>query len=386
MKNILAASMLLFGISIVAEPVFGEPKVVCEDGMCRLVEEDADAEPAGAVSSRMALGYMQEREFLDFLAGKDASGDGVDFAGMGVALLITVVFLGGLAMNLTPCILPMVPVNLMIIGASAGRGALYGLGMTLAYGTLGLAAAVGGLAFGTIQADPWFNLAVAVVFLVLAFSLCGFFAIDLSRHRASLSGGRKSTGIWAFLMGALSAVLAGACVAPVLIALLVFTADLYSKGNAFALALPFVMGAGMAAPWPLAGAGMKVLPRPGAWMKWVNRVFALIVFAFALWYARLAFIGFSPSVESASRDGHGYIAATVDDFSLEGLKRPVLVDCWASWCKNCSAMDAVLARPAVAAELKKFTFVKLRAEDISKLVKIPSFEGVKGLPAFVLFE
>jgi hypothetical protein len=49
-------------------------------------------------------------------------------------------------------------------------------------------------------------------------------------------------------------------------------------------------------------------------------------------------------------------------------------------------MDAVLARPAVAAELAKFTVVKLQAEDISKLVKIPGFEGVKGLPAFVIFD
>ena len=77
---------------------------------------------------------------------------------------------------------------------------------------------------------------------------------------------------------------------------------------------------------------------------------------------------------------------TCDDFSLEGLKRPVLVDCWASWCKNCAAMDAVLERPKVAVALRNYTLVKLQAEDISKLKKIPGFESVKGLPAFAVFE
>jgi thiol:disulfide interchange protein len=188
-------------------------------------------------------------------------------------------------------------------------------------------------------------------------------------------------------MGALSAVLAGACVAPVLIAVLLFTADLYSKGEVLALALPFVMGLGMALPWPLAGAGMKVLPRPGAWMKWVNRCFAAVVFAFAAWYAWQACRGFSGGRTSAGTDGAvRSLSMTCDDFSLANLKKPVLVDCWASWCKNCTAMDAVLSRPKVAAELEKFTFVKLQAEDISKLVKLPGFAGVKGLPAFVVFE
>jgi thiol:disulfide interchange protein len=175
-------------------------------------------------------------------------------------------------------------------------------------------------------------------------------------------------------------------VAPVLIAVLLFTADLYAKGNLFALALPFVMGLGMALPWPIAGAGMKILPKPGAWMKWVNRIFALIIFAFALFYARLSYMGFAKPSSSIALGESDALYMTCDNFSLEGLKRPVLVDCWASWCKNCSAMDAVLSRPKVSQELRKFTFIKLQAEDISKLIKMPGFTMIKGLPAFVVFE
>ena len=378
--------LLVLAVTLLAPSVDAKPEVVCKDGMCYLVEDEAvsaNAVSVPASSVRLAQGYMGEDEFLRFLSGAD-SGGGMNFQNMGFALLVLAVLLGGLMMNLTPCVLPMIPVNLMIIGKSARRGAFYGLGIALTYGALGLAAAFGSLAFGAIQGSAWFNLGVAAVFFVLALALGGLFHIDFSGRRSAASGLRGLGDFYAFFMGSLSAVLAGACVAPVLIAVLLLTADFYAKGNAPALALPFVMGLGMALPWPAAGAGMKVLPKPGSWMKWVNRFFALVVLAFALWYARLAYIGFFPAPERPAVSGVS--SMTCDDFSLEGLKRPVLVDCWASWCKNCAAMDAVLERPKVAAALRNYTLVKLQAEDISKLKKIPGFESVKGLPAFAVFE
>ena len=383
-------AVLLFVIAAVFAPltVVAEPKTVCKDGMCYLVEDESvstNAAAVSAVSFRLAQGYMGEDEFLRFLSGAE-SDSLTDFRNMGLTLVVLAVLLGGLMMNLTPCVLPMMPVNLMVIGKSARRCAFYGLGIAFTYGVLGVAAAFGSMAFGAIQGNAWFNLAVAVVFLVMALALGGLFHIDFSGYRTSAPGLRGLGDFYAFFMGALSAVLAGACVAPVLIAVLLLTADLYAKGNVLALALPFVMGLGMALPWPAAGAGMKILPKPGAWMKWVNRIFAIVVFAFSLWYARLAYIGFFSASDLVRTVDGGAMAVTCDDFSLEGLKRPVLVDCWASWCKNCAAMDAVLGRPKVAAKLEKFTLMKLQAEDISKLRKLPGFEEVKGLPAFVIFE
>ena len=136
---------------------------------------------------------------------------GLNLASLKLLLLI---LFGGLALNLTPCVLPMIPVNLLVIGKSAVRGLLYGLGIAMAYGALGVAAAVGGLAFGTIQSSPWFNAAVAAVFVALALSLLGVFRIDFSARRFKAG---------AFLMGVLSAILAGACVAPILVSVLLLT-------------------------------------------------------------------------------------------------------------------------------------------------------------------
>ena len=144
-------------------------------------------------------------------------------------------------MNLTPCVLPMVPINLMVIGKSAARGVWYGAGIAVAYGALGVVASVGGMAFGEIQSSAWFNGIVAAVFVVLALALFDVFFIDLSKYRkvdGAAERRAKAPLLFAFSMGALSAVLAGACVAPILISVLLLTADLFAKGNWFALGLP----------------------------------------------------------------------------------------------------------------------------------------------------
>jgi thiol:disulfide interchange protein len=94
----------------------------------------------------------------------------------------------------------------------------------------------------------------------------------------------KQGTVAAFVAGAVSAILAGACVAPILIAVLLLTTDYVAEGAYWALCLPFVLGLGMAAPWPIAGAGLTFLPRPGAWMVWVKKIFAVIVLLFAGYY------------------------------------------------------------------------------------------------------
>ncbi|MGN0832027.1 MAG: cytochrome c biogenesis protein CcdA [Kiritimatiellia bacterium] len=405
MRTWLPAGLLFAGFAALS--AFAEIQVIngqqfeCRDGMCVPVGAAAtggDLPEHGAVADgravRMVQGYVEPAAFVRWLQDGAEPSDLMSASRSGafaVGLVLLLTLLGGLALNLTPCVLPMIPINLIVIGRSAQRGAAYGLGIAVAYGALGVAAAVGGLAFGTIQSNPWFNALVAVVFLALALSLLDVWFLDLSRFRTGASsvltaGGRLPAWLVPLLMGLLSAVLAGACVAPILISVLLLTADWFGKGQVMALGLPFVLGLGMALPWPFLGAGLRVLPKPGAWMRSVNRVFAAIVLGFAVWYGRLAWQGFARSGASDVRPDAASLAMTPATFSLAGLQRPVLVDCWASWCKNCAAMDRVLSEPEVRKALEPFTVVRLRAEDLAELRRLPGFDGVRGLPAFVVFE
>ncbi len=413
------ATALLAQVSTYAVPSFGdfEPverppahsgeasapgggRVVCENGVCRIVYDDEAADvqsaAAGAVpekATRMILGTRSADEFVAFLENAESDAKGGRFESF-TWLTLLLAILGGIALNLTPCVLPMIPVNLIIIGKSPLRGAVYGLGMAVAYGLLGLLASFGLVAFGAIQSSPWFNAFVAAVFAVLAASMLGFFSIDLSRYRPGAVNAEQSRAslVVPFFLGALSAVLAGACVAPILISVIVLTARLSAEGNYFVLALPFALGLGMALPWPFLGAGMKVLPKPGAWMKYVNKAFGVLILLFAAWYAYLAYGGWTaPADEEVVSDGESVECVPANFESAfaaaKATGRPVFVDCWATWCKNCTAMEkTTLADERVRKALGRFAVIRLDATDIGEFKKLAPFRDVQGLPAFAVFE
>lgn len=127
--------------------------------------------------------------------------------------------------------------------------------------------------FGTINASPWFNAGIAVLFVVLALAMFDVLSVDFSRwsSRFRVGEARRGTFLVAFTMGGVAALLAGACVAPVVIQVVLFASNLYATGTTAALALPFLLGLGMALPWPIAGGGIAALPKPGAWMVRVKQ-------------------------------------------------------------------------------------------------------------------
>ena len=353
-------------------------------------------------------GYRGSDDFLEQVHNAE---NGVKerglFEGRGPLAILLIVFLGGLALNLTPCVLPMIPINLAIIGAgtqagSRGRGFLlggvYGAAMAVVYGILGLVVILTAGTFGTINASPWFNVAIAVVFVALALAMFDVFEIDFSRFSSSVGTGGASRGslALAFGMGAIAALLAGACVAPVVIQVVLFSSNLYAKGSVIALGLPFVLGIGMAIPWPIAGAGLTHLPKPGVWMVRVKQALGVVILATAVYYGYLAYSLFADrwvdagevtsSVEALVKDGWH---ASLD----EGLavarreKKPVLIDMWATWCKNCLTMDkTTLADPTVKAALDGYVKIKFQAEhlDESPAREVIERLGGIGLPTYAI--
>jgi thiol:disulfide interchange protein len=353
-------------------------------------------------------GYLGTDDFLQFVRNAE---NGVQerglFEGRGPLAIMLLVLLGGLALNLTPCVLPMIPINLSIIGAGAQSrsrtsgfllGGVYGAAMALVYGVLGVIVIVTAGTFGTINASPWFNLGIAVVFVALALAMFDVLTIDFSRFGGSIGTiqSRRGSLLLAFGMGALAALLAGACVAPVVIQVVLFSSNLYAQGTTAALALPFLLGIGMAVPWPLAGAGLTALPKPGAWMVRVKQALGVIILATAAYYGYLAYTLFAdrwvdPGAVTSSvaeKVKAGWHSSLEEGLAVaQREQKPVLVDMWATWCKNCLTMDrTTLADSSVVAALDGYVKIKFQAEqpDEEPARSVMDRFGAIGLPTYVI--
>jgi thiol:disulfide interchange protein len=348
-------------------------------------------------------GYSDTATFLRFIHDAEAGvRAGGPFEGRGPLAIIAVVLLGGLALNLTPCVLPMIPINLAIIGAgtrarSRASGALlggaYGAAMAAVYGALGLVVILTAGTFGTLNASPLFNAALAVLFVVLGLAMLDVITIDLSRF----SGGRPRNATrgryaLALTMGGVAALLAGACVAPVVIQVVLFSSHLYASGTRIALALPFCLGIGMAAPWPIVGGGLASLPRPGRWMIHVKRAFAAVIFATAAYYGYLACeIRAVQSTEHAqvtTAPGNGWVSSLDEGLAIARREgKPVLIDMWATWCRDCTVMDTTtLADARVNQALAAYVKIKYLSEqpDEPPVSDVLDRFAVVGLPAYVI--
>lgn len=344
---------------------------------------------------RAASGYLSPNEFESFLAEDDVSQTSI-FSDKNMMMIILLILIGGLGLNLTPCVLPMIPVNLAIIGAGSQAGskrkgfllgAIYGAGIALAYGGLGIIAVLTGAKFGMLNSQAWFNFVVAAVFMALALAMFDIFSIDFSRFSAKLSPKDSQRGrlITAFLMGIIAALLAGACVAPVVIAVLLYSARIYSN-NPAGLLLPLLLGVGMALPWPLVGAGMAVIPKPGAWMVKVKIIFALLIATAGLWYGYTG-VTLLPSTASAAVAEEQIQTLEAAMHRSISENKPVLIDFWASWCKNCSKMEATTFKaPEVTRKLDDYIVVKFNAEkmDAKDIKPVLDYFKIIGLPTYVI--
>ena len=205
-------------------------------------------------------------------------------------------FLAGLGLAFTPCVLPMVPI---LAGIIAGEGddvtpmrgftlALsYVMGMALVYTGAGIAAAAAGMQLQATFNQPWILILFSGLFVVLALGMFGVYELQmpsgLQTKLSSVSGNQKSgTTVGAFIMGALSALIVTACVAPALIAALTVmaqTGDMVRSGSAL-----FAMSLGMGAPLLAVGAAQgKLLPKAGPWMVAVRNSFGFMMLGLAIW-------------------------------------------------------------------------------------------------------
>ncbi|MBK6655177.1 protein-disulfide reductase DsbD [Zoogloea sp.] len=216
--------------------------------------------------------------------------------GSGTAVILASFFGFGLLLTFTPCVFPMIPILSGIIvghghaisrGRALGLSSLYVLGMALTYAAAGVAAGLSGTLLSAALQNPWVLGGFALVFVVLALSMFGFYELQLptalqSRlsDNANHQKGGSPGGVIA--MGALSALIVGPCVAAPLAGALLYIAQ---TGNAvLGGAALFTMALGMGAPLILVGVlARSALPKPGPWMEGVKRAFGVMLLGVAIW-------------------------------------------------------------------------------------------------------
>ena len=384
----------------------------------------------------------------------------------GSFLLVLATFFGfGLLLSLTPCVFPMIPILSSIIvkaGANqemtASRGfflsLVYVLAMSLAYTLAGVLAGVFGANLQVALQNPYVLVIFSAVFVALAFSMFGYFKIELPQSLQNkinkTTDGKENQGVAGIaIMGFLSALIVGPCVAPPLAGALVYigqTGDAILGGAAL-----FVMSLGMGMPLLLIGIGAgKFMPKPGGWMEGVTKVFGIVMLAIAVWmldrvldptlvmflwaflligaalylkvyeniiakvittsiliYGVLAFVGavsgatniLDPLEKLTSKTVVGSVNSSklkwkyvqnLDelDKAIKASSKPVMLDFYADWCVACKELEAITFKDEkVIAKLNTFTLLKADVTANSDADKAMQKKyGIFGPPGLIFWD
>jgi len=360
-----------------------------------------------------------------------------------------VVFFGGLALNLTPCVYPMIPVTLAFFGGQAsGRvgytarlGVWYVVGISLMYAMLGLVAAKTGSLFGSWLQRPWVLLLIAALVAALALSMFGFYELRPPRWFAERFGQAQTGQVGALVMGLTVGLIAAPCIGPVIVGLLFYVSQLSRPW--FGFWLLFAMGIGMGVPYLFLGIFANRIshwPKSGVWLVWTKKILGVALFGLCLyflrpllapglfrvlmgiglvsaglylgWLERTPLSGILVWVRRAL--GIGLIAASItvlwparqggagtgsgvvwQPFSSARLAdaqqqhRPAIVDVYADWCVPCVELDHVtFSDPEVIHALSEVVTLRVDAtRDISAEAQaLLDRYDVAGVPTVLIFD
>lgn len=372
-----------------------------------------------------------------------------DIAGLvesrGLFLTFILIFLGGLALNLTPCVYPLIPITVSFFGGrdtSKGKtfasALAYVLGIAITYSVLGVIAASTGALFGNLLTNPIVLIGIAVLLVALSLSMFGVYEFRLPSGLMMAAGQSKAGIFGALFMGLTLGIVAAPCVGPFVIGLLTYVAQLQSVVLGFWMF--FVLALGLGLPYLfLAMFSSKItnLPRSGAWMIGVRVIFGVILVGMAIYFL-LPLLGDSGTwifgafiflsgfylivIDKNGAEARGFLAikniigiaaivvatylllpqqnmamgseiswvrpTTVNEFdeTLAQSSQPVILDFYADWCIPCREMDKfTFTDPRVVNAAAGFTRIKIDLTSTTGDMQtgLRGRYQVKGVPTYI---
>ena len=363
----------------------------------------------------------------------------------GMILAFIFIFIAGLALNLTPCVYPLIPITISFFsnqahkntGKSFSLALVYILGMSVTYSAMGVFAASSGSLFGSLLQNPIVLIFIAAVMVVLATSMFGVWELTMPQKLNQLAGGSRQGLLGSLFMGLTVGIVAAPCIGPFVLGLLTYVSTVGDPVLGFWMFFTLSMGLGL--PYLILGTfsgAMQSLPRSGMWMVWVKKVFGVILLAMAAYFLEPIlphmlklylfpallmgggiYVGFIEKTTMSSASfptlkkvtGILFLAVALwtgwpeakmdkgawETYSAEKLQiatetgKPVIIDFTADWCIACKELEK-LTFPSEPVVKRRDNFLLLRA-DLTKFAS-PAVEEIKkqykirGLPTVIFLD
>ena len=337
----------------------------------------------------------------------------------GWAMIWTIlgIFAGGMALNLTPCVYPLIPITVSYFGGRSGKGQIIGHGLCYVGGlsitnsALGVTAALTGGLMGAMLQNPLVLAVVAVILIVFATSLFGFWELRLPSGLMEAASKSYAGYLGTSFMGLTMGVVAAPCIGPFVLGLLTWVASMGSPWLGFIVFFTLSLGLGLPLFFLALFSGqIDKLPRSGEWMIWVKKLMGWVLVGMAAYFIRpilpkpvgiflLAIVAFAAGLHlgwidktKASFRAFGWIRNGIVVISViittlligswvmqgpgvnwqsysEGLltkarkiNKPVIIDFYADWCSPCRELEEITFHDTTIVKQAKQDFIMIKVD------------------------